>query len=103
MNALGLFLSGALFIVVLLTSIQFLRFWRKTHDRFFLFLSMAFALLALERLLIAFWGLPAETASRIYLIRLFAFLLLLFAIFEKNWGKRERLVSGDSARADNEH
>jgi hypothetical protein len=65
--------------------LHFLKFWRKSGDRFFLFFGASFWLLALERLVLALLERPSrEDQSLIYLMRLGAFLLILYAIADKN-------------------
>ena len=60
----------------------FIRFWRKTRDRLFVFFAAAFLPLGVERLAILITS--AELHSYCYLIRLAAFLLIIFAILDKN-------------------
>jgi hypothetical protein len=62
----------------------FLRFWRDTGDRLFLIFALAFWLLGLTRLALAFTTYPSESQSGIYLVRLLAFVLILVAIIDKN-------------------
>jgi hypothetical protein len=62
----------------------FQQFWRRTGDRLFLLFSWAFTILALERTLVVLLSMSDEARSYLYLIRLAAFLLILFAIWEKN-------------------
>ena len=76
-------ISGALMMGCLIPSIFFYKFWKKTHDKLFLMFSAAFAMLAIERLVLGNLG-TAETHLKVYLIRLFAFLLILVAIIIKN-------------------
>lgn len=72
--------------------VYFLKFWRVSRDRFFLFLCLSCLLLALERLvaMLIFVSLPPEialsglTRSWIYVLRLIAFSLILVSIIEKN-------------------
>ena len=47
------FLCGAIFIAAAMTGLYFARFWQETNDRFFLFFSIAFGLLAVERVPLA--------------------------------------------------
>ena len=78
------FVSGALCLAYLVTALYFLRFWRDTHDRLFVFFTAAFAVLAAQRIsLMAVPALPAlELPS--YGLRLLAYLLILAAIVDKN-------------------
>lgn len=77
------FLSGLLVAGYLVAGLFFLRFWRQAHDRLFLLFAASFLLLALQRgLLSLMWGRP--DIVWIYALRLLAFLLILYAIWDKN-------------------
>lgn len=81
-------LAGAIIMASFTIALFFLRFWKSTHDRFFLFFSISFALEALNRLLIQVAMHQDEQQPLIYLIRLVAYSLILIAILQKN--KRPR-------------
>lgn len=66
----------------------FLRFWRDTADRLFLFFAAAFWLLATSWLLLAFFDPTDETRPYVYALRLLAFLLIIVATIDKNRGGR---------------
>lgn len=78
------FLSGAIFMGFLAISLFFVRFWKTTRDRLFLFFSAAFLLLTVERLVREVWKFQIEWAPALYLFRLCAFVLILVAIIDKN-------------------
>ena len=61
----------------------FLRFWRRTRDRLFLIFALAFWLLGLNWLLLAFVQ-ADETRTWLYLLRLVAFCLIIYGIVDKN-------------------
>jgi hypothetical protein len=77
-------LSGAILLGNLIVGLFFLRFWKKTSDRLFLIFAMAFWALALERVLLLIVDPTHEFRSYVYTVRLFAFLLILLAILDKN-------------------
>jgi hypothetical protein len=77
-------LTGAIVMAALVAALFFLRFWRHTRDRFFLYFALAFTLEALQRLLAALRPVDAEDAPQYYLIRLAAYALILIAIIGKN-------------------
>lgn len=77
-------LSGALAASSLVVSLFFLRFWRTTRDRFFLYFSLSFALGAVERIVVSFIVGDGEARPAVYLIRLGAYGLILLAIAGKN-------------------
>lgn len=77
-------LSGALAAASLVVSLFFLRFWRATGDRFFLYFSLSFALGAVDRIVLSFIFRDGEARPAVYLIRLAAYALILLAIAGKN-------------------
>jgi hypothetical protein len=82
-----LFLSGMLTMGFLVISAFFLRFWRQTRDRFFISFAIAFAILAVQRvLLVKEFGLMENRAGA-YSLRLLAFVVIVYAVVMKN---RER-------------
>jgi hypothetical protein len=74
------FLSGMLTMAYAVVALFFLRFWRESRDRLFLFFALGFALLAIQRTLLPF----VRPAELLYALRLLAFLLIVAAIVEKN-------------------
>jgi hypothetical protein len=79
-----LLVSGAIAMGYAVSGLFFLRFWRETRDRLFLIFSGAFWVLGLQRLALVLSRDMAEDNTGFYLIRLFAFLLILGAIVDKN-------------------
>jgi hypothetical protein len=82
--AIVLLISGAIVMGYGVAGLFFLRFWRETRDRLFLIFAGAFWLLGAQRLALAFSGTMVEDDTGLYLVRLFAFLLILGAIVDKN-------------------
>jgi hypothetical protein len=78
--------SGAIVMGYVVAGLFFMRFWRETRDRLFLIFSLAFWLLGTQRLALALSSSDAEARTGLYLLRLFAFLLILGAIIDKNRG-----------------
>ena len=76
--------TGAIVMGYAVTGLFFLRFWRQTRDRLFLIFAMSFWLQGLQRLALAVTSPLFETDTGFYLVRLFAFLLILGAIVDKN-------------------
>jgi hypothetical protein len=86
------FLLGAVAMASLVAAAFFWRFWRQTHDRFFLLFAAAFLLEAINRTTLAAIGSVTEEQEPLfYLVRLFSFVLILVAIIDKNLrgGKRK--------------
>ncbi|TFW03249.1 hypothetical protein E4K72_12795 [Oxalobacteraceae bacterium OM1] len=77
-------LVGGIAMCALTIALFFLRFWRSTGDRFFLFFSLAFAIEAAHRVLSVATALPSEDEPAFYFIRLCGYGLILFAIVDKN-------------------
>lgn len=78
------FVAGMVTAGFLLAGLFFLRFWRRTGDGLFLAFALAFSLLGLSQGLLAWTRALVEDRHWIYLIRLLAFSIILFAIFRKN-------------------
>lgn len=82
-----LFLSGAMVAAYAIVGLFFLRFWRESRDRLFVFFAAAFGLLGLQRLGLTFAS-PDTPGDSTWLpiLRLVAFLVILAAIVDKNRG-----------------
>jgi hypothetical protein len=79
-------LTGAIVTVSLTVGLFFLRFWRSTGDRFFLYFALSFFIEGFNRLFLG--AASAENGSTqhyaFYLLRLVAYGLILIAIWQKN-------------------
>jgi hypothetical protein len=78
------FLLGALAMGFLAGALFFARFFVRTRDRFFAFLAAAFAIMSANQVALAALGEDSEYRSWLYLVRLAAFVVILYAIFDKN-------------------
>jgi hypothetical protein len=78
------FLWGATSLACWAIGLFFLRFWRRTRDRFFGFFAAAFWLLALNWLILGIADPGDESRHWVYVLRVFAFLILIVAILDKN-------------------
>ncbi|HEX7635642.1 MAG TPA: DUF5985 family protein [Noviherbaspirillum sp.] len=87
---LNAMLTGAIAMASLVISLFFLRFWKSTRDRFFLYFAMSFVLEAVNRILLDMTSMQNEDTPIYYLIRLAAYALILFAIIEKNRNRGKR-------------
>lgn len=87
------FFTGALMICCLVAGLFFLKFWNKTHDNLFRLFALSFFLLAFERFVLGYIGSENEPSQYVYLIRLCAFLLIIYAIISKN---KESKTSGNT-------
>lgn len=77
-------ISGALMLGYAMAGTFFLRFWRDTRDRLFAMFAGAFYVLCLQRLLLALTTETMENQIYLYVLRFLAFLLILWAIIDKN-------------------
>ncbi len=77
------FWSGAVTMAYLVAALFFLRFWRRSRDPFFLMFSLAFVILAINRVSMIAWR-GGEQDAAMYVGRLIAYLLLLVALVIKN-------------------
>ena len=81
------FLLGVIVTASLTAGLFFLKFWRQTHDVLFLGFAAAFLIEGINRTMFLLLDRPDEGRPALYVIRLFAFLLLLAAIVYKNRGR----------------
>jgi hypothetical protein len=77
-------LSGALIAGYLLVALFFLRFWTTTRDRLFALFAAAFSVLAIQRLALSLTAETMEDQTLFYLLRLAAFVVIIYAIVDKN-------------------
>jgi hypothetical protein len=78
------FSAGALTLGFVIAGLFFLRFWKSTRDGLFLAFAAAFWLLGVAQATLTFSTGLVEERSWLFLVRLAAFLLILFAIWRKN-------------------
>lgn len=77
-------LAGGIAMGSLVIALFFLRFWRNTGDRFFLYFALSFLIEAAHRVYSSGEAFISEDSPHHYLVRLAAYLLILWAIIEKN-------------------
>ena len=78
------FLLGVLTAMAAIVALVFLKFARQSKDRLFGFFAAAFGVMAVEWLLRAWLDPPHESQHLLFLLRLFAFLLIIAGIADKN-------------------
>ena len=81
-------LTGAIAMASAVIAMFFLRFWRNTGDRFFLWFALSFGIEGAHRVYAAVSYQESEDSPLHYLIRLLAYGLILWAILEKNLPSR---------------
>jgi hypothetical protein len=77
-------LAGGIAMGSFVIALFFLRFWRTTGDRFFLYFALSFLIEGVHRIYASSDTLGEDTPLH-YLVRLAAYLLILWAIYEKNF------------------
>jgi hypothetical protein len=77
-------LLGAIAMGTLVCSLIFLRLWRESSDRFFLFFSLSFLVQAVNRVALSMEPSPNEGSPLHYWVRLLAYVLIIVAIVDKN-------------------
>ena len=82
------FLAGAVTLGYSVAAVFFLRFCRKTADRLFLAFAAAFVLLAVNQVLAAVLEFGDERTPYVYSLRVLGFLLILWAVIDKNLSGR---------------
>jgi hypothetical protein len=81
MNA---FLQGAVAMGCAIVGLFFLRFWRDSRDRLFMLFALAFWALAASYVLLGVISFATEFRVYVFVVRLAAFCLILYGIFDKN-------------------
>lgn len=93
-------LVGMVSMTSIMASLFFIRFWRNTRDRFFLWFAMSFLIDAANRIYTDLSGSLREDAPQYYLVRLVAYSLILWAIAEKNGLLRRLRTPKGTSRED---
>ena len=84
---MNLFLGGAIMIAYAVAGLFFFKFWKKSRDRFYAIFASAFWVLAINRIMLAEVSTSAEGTPIYYVVRVFAFLLIVLAIVDKNYSR----------------
>ena len=78
------FIYGILTTLSLTAALFFVRYWALARDRFFVYFAVAFVALGANWALLVGRHARDEYTPYFYLLRLFAFVLILAAIIDKN-------------------
>jgi hypothetical protein len=78
------FLNGIAATASLIAGAIFLRFWRESHDRLFLWFALAFWMFAVNWATLALWQPADETRQYFFAIRLLGLILILAGVVGKN-------------------
>lgn len=76
-------LVGAFLMASFIVCLFFFRFWKSTKDRFFLFFALSFTIEGINRIISEFSQIP-DQKPLVYILRMVAYLLIVWAIFDKN-------------------
>ena len=79
------FLLGIIATSSIMAGIFFLKFWKHTRDFLFIAFAIAFMIEGASRASVLLLERPNEGSPWIYVVRLLASLLILFAILKKNY------------------
>ncbi|MGC4076079.1 MAG: DUF5985 family protein [Rubrivivax sp.] len=80
---LNQFVLGNVVMACAVAGLFFLRFYRRTKDRLFVMFAIAFWILGLNWLALAFTE-ANEVRTALYFVRTLGFLLIIVAILDKN-------------------
>jgi Ca2+/Na+ antiporter len=78
------FIHGCVAMGCGIAGLFFLRFWHQIRDRLFLRFAVAFWILAFSYLLLGVVSFATEWRIYVFVVRLLAFCVILYAIVEKN-------------------
>lgn len=78
------FMTGAIGMGFAAISLLFVDFWKRSSIRLFGAFAFAFALMAVERIVLVLVNVENEFASYVYLIRLTAFIVIILGIIDHN-------------------
>jgi hypothetical protein len=77
-------LTGAIAMASVTVGVFFLKYWKMTRDRFFLYFAASFWIEGLNRVHMGLTDPSVEYRAASYLVRLLAYGLIVVAIWEKN-------------------
>ena len=91
-------LLGAVVMGDAIAALFFVRFWRMTGDRFFLFFAASFVAIAVSRVVVDEGVPPFGHEALGYMIRILSYLFIIAGIIYKNRGTRStRTIAGSNA------
>lgn len=83
-------IGGAVMMSYAVAGLFFLRFWKRTGDRLLGAFAVAFWLMALVRPILLAAHVPNENYPYVYLLRLVSYVLIVYAIVDKNRSESAR-------------
>jgi hypothetical protein len=82
-------LTGAIGMASLIAALFFLRYWKTTGDRFFLYFAASFFIQGLNRFFLVQGADAIDDTPIGYVFRLVAYSLIVIAVLEKNRRSRK--------------
>jgi hypothetical protein len=83
-------LTGAIGMASLIAALFFLRFWKTTHDRFFLYFAVSFLIQGVNRFFLVQGAQASDDTPIGYLFRLISYMLIVIAVIDKNRSVSEK-------------
>lgn len=80
-------LHGAVVMGCWVIALFFARFWRRSRDRLFALFALAFVVLSFNWMALALLRTDDESRYYLFAVRLVAFLIILYGIWDKNRGR----------------
>jgi hypothetical protein len=87
------FLLGGIAMGDVVAGLFFLRYWKMTGDRLFLFFAWSFAFGAVSRWILAINVTTTETEPVVYIVRAISYVTILLGIADKNRTSIKKLLS----------
>lgn len=84
MEHLRLFLLGVLAMGDLIAGLFFVKYWKSTQDRLFLYFAGSFGLGMICRFLLIYTTVNSESEPLVYSLRLLSYAVILLGIADKN-------------------
>ena len=78
------FIHGAVAMGCVIVAVFFFRFWQQSRDRLLAWFAAAFLVLAVSYVILGLIELATEWRVYVFVLRLVAFSLILYGIYEKN-------------------
>jgi Family of unknown function (DUF5985) len=89
---LRMFLLGVLAMGDLIVAMFFLKYWKRTRDRFFFYFIVSFGVEVVCRYLLIYTTFNSESEPLVYSLRLLSYAVILIGIADKNRGIIRRLL-----------
>ena len=82
-----IFLSGVMFTAFCASGLFFIKFWKRTNERFFLYFGWACWMLAFDRVPLLWLTIRHKEHEFAYLFRVVSFVLIIYAFIKANKSK----------------